>query len=205
MKPLRTTLAARARRAAATLLLVAVAGCVGRVPHAIDLPPPQEVTTLGPGDVFELHIVGEDKLPTAFTVSPDGTADLPYVKRVQVAGLEPQQLSEEVRSKLVAMQILVDPSVSVSLKDLNSKRIEILGEVQKPGSLPMGSGMTLLRAISLAGGFSAMANHGKVMIRRHTRTGTKAATVSVDDIMENRIPDPQLQAGDSIDVAQRVF
>lgn len=180
-------------------------GCVGRVPHPIDLPAPQEVTTLGPGDVFEVHIVGEDKLPTVFTVSPDGSSDLPYVKRVQVAGLEPQQLAEQVRAKLIAMQILVDPSVSVSLKDLNSKRIEILGEVQKPGSLPMVSGMTLLRAISLAGGFSAMANHGKVMIRRRTKSGTKAATVSVDDIMENRIPDPQLQAGDSIDVAQRVF
>jgi len=201
----RSTLAARARRAAAALLLLTIAGCVGRAPHAIDLPPPQEVTTLGPGDVFEVHIVGEEKLPTTFTVSPDGSADLPYVKRVQAAGLEPQQLAEQVRAKLVEMQILVDPSVSVSLKDLNSKRIEILGEVQKPGSLPMVSGMTLLRAITMAGGFSAMANHGKVMIRRRTKAGTKAATVSVDDIMENRIPDPMLQAGDSIDVAQRIF
>lgn len=205
MNPSRSTLAARARRAAAAVVLVALVGCVGRAPHAIDLPPPQEVTTLGPGDVFEVHIVGEEKLPTTFTVSPDGSADLPYVKRVQAAGLEPQQLAETVRAKLVEMQILVDPSVSVSLKDLNSKRIEILGEVQKPGSLPMVSGMTLLRAITMAGGFSAMANHGKVMIRRRIKGGTKAATVSVDDIMENRIPDPMLQAGDSIDVAQRIF
>lgn len=186
-------------------MLVTLAGCVGRTPHPIDLPAPREVTTLGPGDVFEVHIVGEEKLPTVFTVSPDGSADLPYIKRVQVAGLEPQQLSEKVRTSLIEKQILVDPSVSVSLKDLNSKRIEILGEVQKPGSLPMGSGMTLLRAISLAGGFTAMANHGKVMIRRKIQGGTKAANVSVDDIMENRIPDPPLQAGDSIDVAQRVF
>lgn len=201
----RMTLAARARSAAAALLLATIAGCIGRAPRAIDLPPPQEVTTLGPGDVFEVHIVGEDKLPTQFTVSPDGSADLPYVKRIQAAGLEPQQLAEQVRAKLMEMQILVDPSVSVSLKDLNSKRIEILGEVQKPGSLPMVSGMTLLRAITMAGGFSAMANHGKVMIRRRIKGGTKAATVSVDDIMENRIPDPTLQAGDSIDVAQRIF
>jgi polysaccharide biosynthesis/export protein VpsN len=197
VKALRLTLA--------IALLGAIPGCAGRTPHPIDLPAPQEVTTLGPGDVFELHIVGEDKLPTQFTVSPDGSADLPYVKRIVAGGLEPQQLAEQVRTKLIELQILVDPSVSVSLKDLNSKRIEILGEVQKPGSLPMVSGMTLLRAISLAGGFSAMANHGKVMIRRRTKAGTKAATVSVDDIMENRIPDPLLQAGDSIDIAQRVF
>ena len=198
-------LAACLRGAAMVTLVGALAGCAGRVPRPIDLPAPQEVTTLGPGDVFELHIVGEEKLPTQFTVSPDGSADLPYVKRIAAGGLEPQQLAEQVRAKLIEMQILVDPSVSVSLKDLNSKRIEILGEVQKPGSLPMVSGMTLLRAISLAGGFSAMANHGKVMIRRRIKGGTKAATVSVDDIMENRIPDPLLQAGDSIDIAQRVF
>ena len=205
MKPPRSTAVVPILRTAAVALLVLATACAGAPPRALDLPPPKEVTTLGPGDVFEIHIVGEDKLPTTFTVSPDGSADLPYVKRIQAAGLEPQQLAEQVRASLVEKQILVDPSVSVSLKDSNSKRIEILGEVQKPGSLPMVSGMTLLRAISMAGGFSAMANHSKVMIRRRVGSGTKAATVSVDDIMQNRIPDPLLQAGDSIDIAQRIF
>lgn len=205
MKPPGLSVAARVRRVAVAVLLVVVSGCAGRTPQPLDLPPPQEVTTLGAGDVFELYIVGEEKLPKQFTVAPDGTADLPYIQRIQAAGLEPQQLAEQVRAKLEEKQILVNPSVSVSLKDLNSKRIEILGEVQKPGSLPMVSGMTLLRAISLAGGFTAMANHGKVMIRRRVKGGTKAATVSVDDIMDNRIPDPLLQAGDSIDIAQRIF
>lgn len=197
--------AATTRRVALVVLVTLVTACAGSTPHPLDLPAPQEVTTLGPGDVFELHIVGEEKLPTTFTVAPDGTVDLPYVHRVQALGLEPQQLAAQVRTKLVENQILVDPSVSISLKDLNSKRIEILGEVQKPGSLPMVSGMTLLRAISLAGGFSAMANRSRVMIRRRVGTGTKAATVSVEDIMANRIPDPLLQAGDSINIDQRVF
>jgi protein involved in polysaccharide export with SLBB domain len=192
------------RRTALAVLVALVMGC-GGTPHPLDLPPPHEVTTLGPGDVFELHIVGEEKLPTTFTVAPDGTVDLPYIHRVQALGLEPQQLADQVRSKLVENQILVDPSVSVNLKDLNSKRIEILGEIQKPGSLPMVSGMTLLRAISMAGGFSSMANRGRVTIRRRVGTGTKAATVSVEDIMANRIPDPLLQAGDSINIEQRVF
>ncbi|MEO5725523.1 MAG: polysaccharide biosynthesis/export family protein [Byssovorax sp.] len=190
---------------ALVVLVTMVTACAGSTPHPLDLPAPQEVTTLGPGDVFELHIVGEEKLPTTFTVAPDGTVDLPYVHRVQALGLEPQQLAAQVRTKLVENQILVDPSVSISLKDLNSKRIEILGEVQKPGSLPMVSGMTLLRAISLAGGFSAMANRSRVMIRRRVGAGTKAGAVSVEDIMANRIPDPLLQAGDSINIDQRVF
>lgn len=204
MKPLGAA-AVIARRAAVAALLSLVAACSGSVPHPLDLPPPQEVTTLGAGDVFELHIVGEEKLPATFTVAPDGSVDLPYVHRVKALGLEPQQLAEQVRLKLVENQILVDPSVSISLKDLNSKRIEILGEIQKPGSLPMVSGMTLLRAISMAGGFTAMASRSRVMIRRRVGAGTKAATVSVEDIMANRIPDPLLQAGDSINIDQRVF
>jgi protein involved in polysaccharide export with SLBB domain len=194
-----------ARRVALVVLVTMVTACAGSTPRPLDLPPPQEVTTLGPGDVFELHIVGEEKLPTTFTVAPDGTVDLPYLHRVKALGLEPQQLAERVRTMLVENEIHVAPSVSVSLKELNSKRIEILGEIQKPGSLPMVSGMTLLRAISLAGGFSAMANRSRVMIRRLVGTGTKAATVSVEDIMANRIPDPLLQAGDSINIDQRIF
>lgn len=186
----------------AGLLLFASACSLGP-PRPLALPPPIDVATLGPGDVFEVHIVGEDKLPTAFTVAPDGTADLPYVHRVSVAGLEPQQIAEEVRIRLIRGKILADPGVSVSIKEATSKRVEILGEVQKPGSVPLQSGMTLLRAISLSGGFNAMANTGRVTIRRRVGAGTRAATVSVDDIMQNRIPDPFLQAGDSVNVESR--
>ena len=96
MKPPRFTVVELALRATAVAaLLVLAPACAAAVPRALDLPPPKEVTTLGPGDVFEIHIVGEDKLPTTFTVAPDGSADLPYVKRLQAAGLEPQQLADD--------------------------------------------------------------------------------------------------------------
>jgi protein involved in polysaccharide export with SLBB domain len=183
---------------------IALAAC-GPPPRPVDLPQPIEVTTLGAGDVFELRIVGEEKLPVSYTVAPDGTVDLPYIKRVHTEGLEPQELADVVRKKLIEKEILTDPTVTVSIKEYNSKRVEIIGEVQKPGSLPMVPGMTLLRAISMAGGFNTMANKGRVTIRRKVKGGTKAAPVSVEDIIQNRIPDPALQAGDSINVEQRAF
>jgi polysaccharide export outer membrane protein len=184
-------------------LLLAVS-CGGSPKH-VDLPPPIESTTVGVGDVIELHVVGEDKLPTSFTVASDGTVDLPYIKTVKIAGLEPQQVAQLVRAKLMEDQILTDPSVSISIKEYNSKRIEVLGEVQKPGSFPLQPGMTLLRAISLAGGFNNIANRERITIRRRVGARTKAATVSAEDIMDNRIDDIPLQAGDSIDVKQRAF
>lgn len=186
-------------------LLVVVCAACAPPPRPLDLPAAIEVTTLGVGDVFEIRVVGEEKLPVSYSVAPDGTIDFPYVKRIKVAGLEPQEVQDLVRTKLIEKQILTDPSVTVSMKEYNSKRVEVIGEVQHPGSFPMVNGMTLLRAISVAGGFNAMAKRSQVTIRRRTKAGTRAATISVDDILENRIPDPPLQAGDSINVPQKVM
>ena len=193
----------RRRDLLATFALLLVA-CGGR-PRPADLPAPTSNTTVGVGDVFEMRIVREDNLPTAFTVAPDGTVDLPYIKRVKVVGLEPQQIAELVRKRLVEDEILTDPIVSVSIKEYNSKRVEVLGEVQRSGSLRFEPGMTLLRAISLAGGFNQMAARDKVTIRRQVGTKTRAVTVSVEDIIDNAIPDVPLQAGDSINIPQRVW
>jgi protein involved in polysaccharide export with SLBB domain len=188
----------------ALVLALSAASC-GPLPRALDLPTPIEVTTLGVGDVFEMRIVGEEKLPVSFTVAPDGTVDLPYIKRVVVAGAEPQEIAEIIRKKLIEREVLADPTVSVNMKEYNSKRIEIIGEVIKPGSLPLVPGMTLVRAISIAGGFTAMARKGEVTVRRRVKGGTRAAPVSVEAIIDNRIPDPLLQAGDAVYVPQRTF
>lgn len=189
----------------AALLLVSVA-CSSTPPRPVDLPPPSEATSFGVGDVFELRIVGEDKLPTVFTIAPDGTVDLPYIKRTKVLGLEPQQVAEVVRKRLIEEDVLTDPTVSVSIKEYNSKRVEILGEVARPGSVPLQPGMTLLRAISLCGGFNSIANKNRVTIRRRIKDGgTRAATISAEEIIANKVPDPMLQAGDSVNVEQRVF
>lgn len=180
-------------------------GCGGARAKPVDLPPPVQMTTLGVGDVFEMHIVGEEKLPKVFTVSSDGTADLPYIKRVKVSGLEPQEMVDLVRQKLMAGDILTNPDVSVQVKEYNSKRVEVQGQVQKPGSLPLQQGMTLLRAISLAGGFNSLADEDEVTIRRKLKSGVKTVTVSVKAIKRNEIPDVPLQSDDYIDVAQRIF
>jgi polysaccharide export outer membrane protein len=161
-----------------------------------------EVATLGPGDVFECRIIQEKDLPDTFTVAPDGSVDLPYVGRVHVASLEPQQVADAVRTRLIDGQVLLRPVVAVRVREYNSKRIEVLGEVQKPGSIPYQQGMTLLRAIALSGGFTGIANKHKVTVRRRTQGRTYAATIDVDDIITNRMPDVPLQTSDSIDVGQ---
>jgi polysaccharide export outer membrane protein len=181
-------------------------GCGARVDNSrVALPPPVESSTIGPDDVFRMQIVGEKDLPDEYQVSSDGSVDLPYIHRVQAGGLESQELAKLVRDKLVADQILKDPSVIVTIKEYRSKKITVLGQVQKPGSFSFASGMTLLQAVSVSGGFTSIAKTGSVNLTRKTKTGSRTVVLSVDSITDGRSPDIPLQAGDVVYVSERVF
>jgi protein involved in polysaccharide export with SLBB domain len=196
---------ALARTLLAFVLLagLVLAGC--SQPKSARLPAPVQATALGVGDSFELRIVGEDKLPTEYTIAEDGTVDLPYVERVEVSGLEPQQIAQRVKELLIEKGILLKPSVSVVVKQYESKRIQVQGEVKKPDAYPLEPGMTLVGAISRAGGLTSMANKD-IVIRRRTKGGkVVTAVVSYDAILANDVADVPLQAGDTIYVDDRVF
>lgn len=200
------SLASLAVRVAWLLIVFTFFGCAPRVDNArVALPPPIESSTIGPDDVFRMQIVGEKDLPEEYQVSSDGSVDLPYIHRVQAGGLEPQELAKLVREKLVADQILKDPSVIVTIKEYRSKKITVLGQVQKPGSFPFASGMTLLQAVSVSGGFTSIAKTDRVNLTRKTKSGSKMVVLSVDSITDGRSPDIPLQAGDVVYVSERVF
>jgi protein involved in polysaccharide export with SLBB domain len=169
------------------------------------LPAPSEKTVIGPGDVFTMEIVGEKDLPREFQVASDGTADLPYVQTVEVAGLEPQEVSRVVRRMLIDKQVLVDPIVVVQVREYNSRSVILLGQVVKPGSFPLTPGLTLLQAISLAGGLTPIANDDRVSLTRKVGKASKTMVISVDRITEGEAEDVPLAAGDRIYVYERLF
>lgn len=187
-------------------LAVLLVGCGPAATNQhVELPPPVESTSLGPGDVFQMQIVGEKDLPTDYQVASDGTVDFPYIHRQTVLGLEPQQVQQLVTKKLVELKILTNPSVMISVKEYNSKKVTVLGQVAKPGAFPFSSGMTLIQAISQSGGLNSIANHDKVNLTRKLKNGAKTVVVSIDAITEGRSPDILLQAGDQIYVHERIF
>lgn len=171
----------------------------------VKLPEPVESTTLGPGDLFQMQIVGEKDLPQEYQIASDGTVDLPYVQRLHVAGLEPQEVARLVRQELIKKQILTNPSVVISAKEYNSKKVTVLGQVQKPGSFSFSSGLTLIQAISQAGGLTSIANKDRVNLTRKVKNGARTVVISLEAITEGRSPDIPLQAGDQIYVHERVF
>ncbi len=193
-------------RGMAVVLALCAINCGSGVDNSrVNLPPPVESTTVGPDDVFTLRIVGEKDLPEEYQVASDGTVDLPYVNRLQVAGLEAHQIARLARQRLIDLQILKDPSVIVTIKEYRSKKVTVLGQVQKPGSFPMTPGLTLLQAISLGGGFTSIAKSDQIRLTRKTKGGSKTVALSVDSITEGRSPDVPLQAGDVVFIAERVF
>jgi polysaccharide export outer membrane protein len=191
---------------ALTVVALGFAGCARSHVGGVNLPPPSMSTDVGPGDIFEVSIVGEKDIPKEFRVQPDGTVDFPYLDRIVVAGLEPQQIEETIKTGLLDRKILAHPEVSIVVRQYYSKKVNIVGAVQKPGTVPWSDGMKLVEAISLAGGLAPLSDGDHVRITRQVG-GNKTVTsiVSVDDITDGRLADIPLQAGDTIKVEQRVF
>lgn len=171
----------------------------------LNLPPPTEKSTVGPGDVFTMEVVGERDLPKEYQVASDGTVDLPYLHTVAVAGLEPQEVARLIRKLLMDKNVLSDPSVVVQVKEYNSRRVTILGQVAKPGTFPYTTGLTLIQAISQAGGLSGIANLDRVNLTRRVAGGSRTVVISIGSIMEGRAADIPLQSGDRIFVHERLF
>ncbi len=162
-------------------------------------------TTLGPGDVLKMEIVGEKDLPTEYQVAADGTVSFPYIQDLDVAGLEPQELAKKIRTQLIEKKILTDPSVIVTVTEYRSKTVTVLGQVQKPGSFPLSPGMTLLQAVSMAGGFTSIAQKTRVNLNRVSDGKAETVVINVELIYEGTSDDILLQSGDTIYVNERVF
>ncbi len=184
---------------------LSVPGCGKHYPPPPKLPEPIVNQAVGPGDVLEVFVVGEDKLPKEYEVGPDGTLLFPYIDPMKVAGLEPRDIAHTLRENLVKAKFLVSPQVQVKVKTYNSKKIQVIGQVAKQGPLPYQDGMTLVQAISAAGWFTPLADTNHVQVIRQVDGGAVNAIVSVDAITDNARADVKLQQGDTIKVDQRLF
>jgi protein involved in polysaccharide export with SLBB domain len=189
------------------LLLAVVLGCSAGAPPPRNLPPATPSTTLGPGDLFEVNVVGEKDLPKEYRVQPDCSIDFPYIDRVKrVCGLEPQQLVDKLKATLKEKQILTNPQVTLVVKQYASKKVSVIGQVNKPGSVPWTDGLRLFDVISQSGGFTSIADSKHVVLTRQVGGGrTVTVNVNVDGIGDGTQPDIPVQAGDTIKVDSRVF
>ncbi len=119
---------------------------------------------IGPSDVITVTVWGQEKLSGSLLVRLDGKISMPLLGDVMAAGRTPLELSDEITTKL--KKFVQTPIVSVVLTQSNSKKVYLLGEVTKKGPVDLTPGMTLLEAISAAGGLTDYASKGKIYILR---------------------------------------
>ncbi len=153
---------------------------------------------IGAQDVLSISVWKESDLTETVVVRPDGRISLPLVNDVQAAGLTPMQLAGSVTAEL--RKYLSDPRVTVVVTQINSQRIYVLGEVNKAGAYALFPGMTLLQALSSAGGFTQFADVKKIYLLR-TETGGQAKFLfNYKEVVHGRAPEQNiaLRTGDTI-------
>jgi len=155
-------------------------------------------------DTFDVRVYGEAELSGTFRVATDGTIDYPLVGRVLVSGLRTGEIQKLLVEKLKD-RILKDPQVVVTVKDRNSQKISVLGQVAKPGQVSYYPNMTIVDAIANAGGFTGIAAKNSVNLRREVAGKIETHIFPVADISEGRSPNVQVLPGDVLVVDERVF
>lgn len=119
---------------------------------------------IGPQDILDVNVWKEPDMTRTVPVRPDGKISLPLINDVQAAGSTPQQLAAMVTEKL--RKYVQEPQVTVIVSAINSQRVFVVGEVLRAGAFPLLPGMTVLQALSSAGGFTTFADVKKIHVMR---------------------------------------
>jgi polysaccharide export outer membrane protein len=132
---------------------------------------------VGPEDVIEVFVWKEPELSTTVTVRPDGMITLPLAGELEASGSTPQQLGEEIADRL--KQYIDRPLVTVVVKQINSPKVSVLGEVRRPGRYLLLQSTSVLEAIAMGGGFTEFASRDYVVVLRKTPAGQQRFRINV--------------------------
>jgi len=183
-------------------------GCARQLPETVDSPAVFEDMLaddqVGVDDTFEIRVYGESEMSGIYRVATDGTIDFPLAGRIQVAGLRIGEVQERVASRLKD-GYLKEPQVTALMKEWNSRKVSVLGQVQKPGPVAYHPHMTIVDAIALAGGFTGIAAKNSVSLRREARGKVQSHIYRVADITEGRSNNVPVLPGDVLVVEERLF
>lgn len=153
------------------------------VPKASVLKSAEAEYRLGPEDVIDVFVWKEPDLTCTVTVRPDGRISLPLTDQIEAAGKTAAQLQQEISEKL--KQFISNPVVNVIVRQVNSLKISVLGEVKKPDVYRIKNRVTVLDAIAMAGGFTEFAKPTKVVILRNTPQGPQRYQVNIKQVVSD--------------------
>ena len=133
---------------------------------------------LGPEDVIDVFVWKEPELTTnGIVVRTDGKISLPLANELDASGKTAIELQKEITERL--RRYITDPVVNVMVKQINSLKISVLGEVRKPDVYRIKNRVTVLDAIAMAGGFTDLARPNRVIVLRNTAAGPQRIKVDI--------------------------
>jgi polysaccharide biosynthesis/export protein len=190
-----------ARIGIAAALLAAVLGCATPQPPPpeFEAAPKEGVYIIGPADRLRIDVWQNDKLALSeVPVRPDGMITVPLVDDVQAAGLTTDELKAVISEKL--SEFIQNPTVTVVVLAPLSKRAYVLGEVRSAGPISLGTDMSVLDAITAAGGFTAFAKKDKVRVLRRIGDKELDYTFNYNAFVAGRAPGTNvlLHPGDTV-------
>lgn len=161
---------------------------------------------LSPNDQVQIEVFQEDDLRTNAKISKEGTITFPLLGAVKLAGLTQSQATARI-TELLKRDFLVNPRVGMTVVNFSKKRFTILGQVNSPGikEMPDQEGLDLLEAIGMAGGYTRIANPGRITVKR--REGGAETVLQIDGkaMAKGKGAGFQIKPGDTITVAESIF
>lgn len=154
----------------------------GVLPAGVTPPPADYV--IGPDDVLQVVFWREKELSSEVTVRPDGKVSLALLNDIQASGLTPDQLRKNVMD--AAARFVTDPSVTIVVKTINSRKVYVTGQVNKPGTFALTDAMTVLQMLALAGGLQEYADAQNILVMRMEQGQTKSFKFNYKDVRKGK-------------------
>ena len=167
-------------------------------PAAVQTAAEDPAYKIGPQDLLKIDVWREDQLTRTVPVRPDGRITLPLLNDMRASGLTPMELAGAIRDEL--KNFVNNPQVTVSVMEINSRRIYVTGEVAKSGAFGLLPHMTALQAISSTGGFTQFARPKNIYILRTEKGQQVKLPFNYKEAVRGRNPEQniELQPGDVI-------
>ena len=159
--------------------------------------------TIGPEDVLGVLVWREADVSGDVTVRADGMITLPLIRDVQAAGLTPNALAEQIQTAL--REYITDASVTVVVRQMNSRKAFITGEVAKPGPYQLVAPTTVMQLIAIAGGLTEFAEANAITILRIEDGRSVSHKFEYKDVAKGRKAEQNLllRPGDTVVVPEK--